>query len=51
MDEFNALFNLNELSIKKGTIVIEDKEGNSIADNKEMDSVKDVYFIRSVDNG
>ena len=30
---------------------VEDDEGNSITDNKEMDSVKDVYFIRSVDNG
>ena len=51
MDEFNALFNLIELGIKEGTIVIEDEQGNSIIDNKEMDSVKDVYFIRSVDNG
>ena len=51
MDEFNALFNLIELGIKEGTIVIEDENGNSISDNKEMDSVKDVYFIRSVDNG
>lgn len=47
MDEFIALYNLIELGIKEGTIVIVDGEGNSIFDDKEFDGVVDVYFRRN----
>ena len=48
MDEFTALYNLIELGIKEGTIVIIDGNGNSIVDEKDFDGVTNVYFIEGV---
>ena len=43
-EEFNGLYDLIELGIKEGTIVIADDGGNVINDNVSMDAVPNVYF-------
>ena len=43
-EEFNGLYDLIELGIKEGTIVIADDGGNVINDNVSMDAVTNVYF-------
>lgn len=43
-EEFNGLYDLIELGIKEGTIVISDDGGNLINNDISMDGVTNVYF-------
>ena len=43
-EEFNGLYDLIELGIKEGTIVITDDGGNPINNDISMDGVTNVYF-------
>ena len=43
-EEFNGLYDLIELGIKEGTIVIVDASGNVLNDNISLDGVTNVYF-------
>ena len=43
-EEFNGLYDLIELGIKEGTIVIVDASGNIINNDTSMDGVTNVYF-------
>ena len=43
-EEFNGLYDLIELGIKEGTIVISDDGGNPINNDISMDGVTNVYF-------
>lgn len=43
-EEFNGLYDLIELGIKEGTIVITDDGGNLINNDISMDGVTNVYF-------
>lgn len=43
-EEFNGLYDLIELGIKEGTIVISDDGGNIVNDDISMDGVTNVYF-------
>lgn len=43
-EEFNGLYDLIELGIKEGTIVITDSGGSVINDVNELDGVTNVYF-------
>ena len=43
-EEFNGLYDLIELGIKEGTIVIADDGGNPINNDISMDGVTNVYF-------
>ena len=43
-EEFNGLYDLIELGIKEGTIVIADDSGNPINNDISMDGVTNVYF-------
>ena len=43
-EEFNGLYDLIELGIKEGTIVIADDGGNLINNDISMDGVTNVYF-------
>ena len=46
MDEFEGLYNLLQVLIKDGSLVITDEEGNSINSSIDFDGVTDVYFRR-----
>lgn len=43
-EEFNGLYDLIELGIKEGTIVISDEQGNQVNDSNSFDGVTNVYF-------
>ena len=43
-EEFNGLYDLIELGIKEGTIVITDSGGNVLNDDISLDGVTNVYF-------
>lgn len=43
-DEFNGIYDLIELGIREGTIIISREDGSSILDEYDFDSVIDVYF-------
>ena len=43
-EEFNGLYDLIELGIKEGTIVITDSSGNVLNDDISLDGVTNVYF-------
>lgn len=49
-EEFNGLYDLIELGIKEGTIVITDKNGNVVNDTNDLDGVTDVYFKKYYGN-
>lgn len=43
-EEFNGLYDLIDLGIKEGTIVISDDNGNQINDSNIFDGITNVYF-------